>query len=463
MTEKRCRAAYIATDYASTLVGLLLFCLFRWGFSGAVSGFYNSYFEFLCSRGVSATIVLYPLMMLGIYALSGIYIRVTDKSRAEMLLLTLVSVACGALIYFLVALLNDPMPKRRYSYELILAFFAINLGFVYAGRYVVATVIKDRSRRITRRIAVITPDHETDREHVLRAVEGCFGNREIHFMSADAATGEMKEFDRLSRQVRNGATDTIVIAPSSMSAEAMQRLLMPMYRLNIPVYVSPDDRALMTGATVRFQSVEVEPFIDITRSPLPDSVVALKRFSDIIVSAGALAVLSPVILILAVMVRLSGPGPVFYKQERIGYRGKPFRIYKLRTMYPDSEADGPRLSSDNDTRITPPGRILRKYRLDELPNLWNVLRGDMSLVGPRPEREYYIRQIVRTAPYYSLLHQVRPGLTSWGMVKYGYASSVPQMIERLRYDILYIQNLSLTLDLRIIFHTLRTIVRGEGK
>lgn len=132
-------------------------------------------------------------------------------------------------------------------------------------------------------------------------------------------------------------------------------------------------------------------------------------------------------------------------------------------MRPDAEAHGPRLSSETDPRITPLGRVLRKYRLDELPQFWNVLKGDMSLVGPRPERRYFINKIMAEAPCYSLVHQVRPGITSWGMVKYGYASEVAQMVKRLKYDLVYLANMSFIVDLKILIYTVKTVVKGRGK
>ncbi len=202
--------------------------------------------------------------------------------------------------------------------------------------------------------------------------------------------------------------------------------------------------------------------MNITNANIPDSTINLKRLSDIVFSGLALIVLSPVYAAISLMVKLDSPGPVFYRQERIGLHKRPFKIIKFRTMVDGAESDGPALSHKNDTRITRIGAFLRKYRLDEIPQFWNVLKGEMSLVGPRPEREYFIDRIVERVPYYSLIHQVRPGVTSLGMVKYGYASNVDEMIERLAYDLIYIENVSLGVDLKILFHTVSTIAGGKG-
>lgn len=187
-----------------------------------------------------------------------------------------------------------------------------------------------------------------------------------------------------------------------------------------------------------------------------------KRVFDVVCSAIALVVLSPLFLVIAVFIKRDSKGPVIYRQQRLGRLAKPFTILKFRTMYEGAEDGSPQLSAKDDKRITKFGRLLRKYHLDELPQLWNILIGDMSFVGPRPERKYFVDQLVAIAPQYEKLFQVKPGLSSWGMVKFGYASDLSQMVERMNYDLMYIDNMSPIFDFKIMAHTIRTVITGKG-
>lgn len=189
----------------------------------------------------------------------------------------------------------------------------------------------------------------------------------------------------------------------------------------------------------------------------------LKRMLDIILSVAGFIILSPVFIYVAIRVYFSSKGPILYSQERVGYKGRKFHIMKFRSMYVNSEKNGPRLSVDNDERITPWGRTMRKWKLDELPQLWNVLAGEMSIVGPRPEREYFIRQLELNQQPYEHLLQVKPGMTSLGMIKFGYAASLSEMKERMKYDLIYIEKKSFSLDMKIIMGTVKIILMAKGR
>ena len=235
-----------------------------------------------------------------------------------------------------------------------------------------------------------------------------------------------------------------------------------LFALGLPIMISPD-RFNMIQSQVKISDIYGEPLVNISRSSLSDSGKNIKRAIDIIVSIIAIIVLLPLYALVACIIKTTSPGPAFYLQERIGLHNKPFKIIKFRSMIQNAEASGrPQLSSDNDPRITPFGRFMRKYRIDELPQFWNVLKGDMSIVGPRPERKHYIDQITQRVPAYALLHQVRPGITSMGMVKFGYAKNIDEMVERVKYDLMYLDNMSLLNDLKILIYTIKIVFTGRG-
>ena len=231
---------------------------------------------------------------------------------------------------------------------------------------------------------------------------------------------------------------------------------------NLMIRLTPESYDFLMGR-IKLDAVYGTPLIELPTGKLPLWQQVLKRAGDILVSLILLILLIPLILLILFRIRLDSRGPLIYSQERIGRYGRPFRIFKFRSMYSDAEKDGPRLSHDGDDRCTPWGAVMRKWRLDEIPQFVNVLRGEMSIVGPRPERQYYIDQILKMAPYYSRILTVRPGITSWGQVKFGYASDLSQMMERLRFDLIYVENLSLQLDIKIILYTILVLFQGKGK
>lgn len=469
MTQNtRLRILYVLSDYVSTLIALLLFVVARFNYESLAHSV-GSVWTMMSTPMVRLEILLYPFLMLFIYWLTGYYEEVIMKSRIQELLQTLRSTIAGVAAFFLIAMINDLDPDRLHTYRLLLILAGILFGCTYSVRLFVTSLVRKSVHQgsICRRTLIVGSGRKAESMKTrLQAASKVMGLNVCGFVGiepdAEREDGlPVYTFSEAAAHIAGGDIQTVVVIASEKSVAETLDTINFFLPTECSVLVDPEFYQELS-APVRTQNVIGEPLVDVSHPAISGSTANIKRCFDVLASIVALLLLWPVLLIIAVLVKCDSPGPAIYRQQRIGRHKKPFTIYKFRSMYVDSETDGPRLSSDSDPRVTALGRTLRKYRLDELPQFWNVLRGDMSLVGPRPEREFFIRRIIEHAPSYALVQQVRPGLTSWGMVKFGYASSVEDMVKRLRYELIYIDNLSLLLDMRIILYTIKIVITGKG-
>lgn len=454
MKKKSQLFKYLSADYISANLAWFVFNIVRY-YLTAQYGF-SSFAGFIVYIHVMKGQIVIPFGWLILHYYSGYYNKTLGKSRLSEFFTTLATALTGSVVIFFCVLLANLPPSIRIYYEQFSCLFLLSFVFTYIFRLFITghAAKKIRNREwIVRALIIGTGEKAAQIKSLLEKPA---------FAMAYTIPACVDINSDLNRIIKTQDIEELIVALDSGDDSELLNLLYSLYRYNLPVKLPLSYSRLLTGGGMKIKTITGFPLIDVTGNNFSEEGKNIKLMLDKLVSAIVLLLLSPVYLYLAIRVKMDSKGPVFIKQERIGFHGKPFMIYKFRTMREDAEKDGPLLSSENDARITPFGQVMRKYRLDEFPQFWNVLKGDMSLVGPRPERKYYIDQIMKQAPYFYLLHNVRPGITSWGMVKFGYARNIAEMIERMQYDILYYENMSLMLDIKILIYSIKTVCTGKG-
>ena len=472
MINKRAQAfKYLTLDYLSAVLVWVCFFAYRKIYVEPLKFGYSIPLDL--DKNFYLALIFIPIYWLSLYYLSGTYKNVYKKSRLKEMVQTFSQTFLGVLVIFFVLILDDQVANYTDYYLSFLTLVSLQFFITYIPRFILTTRTKYlvKHRIIGFNTLLVGSNDKAFKlyQEIEEAKESVgykflgFVNGAIHPQNNLAQhLKQLGTYAEIAEVVRKYQIDEVIIAIESREHDHLKAIIDELENCEADVKIIPDMYDIITGS-VKMNHLFGIPLIQIKTDLMPAWQMNLKRLIDVVVSLFFLICLSPLYLITAIIVKTGSTGSVFYRQDRVGLHGKAFKIIKFRSMYLDSEAKGPQLAKENDLRITPFGKFMRRTRLDEIPQFYNVLIGEMSLVGPRPERQFYITQIMEHAPHYKHLQKVRPGITSWGQVKFGYAENVEQMLARLKYDIIYIENMSLAVDFKILFFTIATVLQGRGK
>lgn len=471
INKKKLTCRYVCWDWLASLATWFLFFCYRK--NSELQDFCGRFDTIFDDRNFWTGIVLIPLGWVFLYLLAGSYRKAYFKSRVSELGETLLVTLVGSVVLFFATILNDTISSYRTYYNYFFVLFTIQFCLTYVGRLIITTITARQihNRKIGYNTLIIgSHDNACDIYKEIENQELSTGSTIVGFVNVydwsefklAQYTPHLGYYKDVEKVIKDNDIEEVIIAIERSETKMIDNILLLLETINVKIKIIPVMQDLVFG-TIKQEGIWHAPLIEISPEPMPVWQAVTKRLFDIVASVMVIVILSPVYIFTAIMVKCSSPGPVFYRQERIGKHGKPFNMLKFRSMYVNAEDMGPQLSKDDDPRITRWGRFMRKVRLDEIPQFFTVLGGKMSIVGYRPERQYYIDKIVEKAPHYRMLLKIKPGITSWGEVKYGYASTVDEMVERLKYDILYIENMNLAVDVKILIYTVLIVVQGRGK
>lgn len=467
MNKKKLIYRYVFFDFLAAVIVWVLFMMFRRVVNDGV--LFENITIFVPNYNYYTNLALFPIFSIFIHYLSGYYINPIKHSFIIEIFVTLVSTVVISTVIFFLLLLDDNLVSYEYYYYSLFVLIILLFLLTYLFRLLQSQFVRFKFKRGVWKFNTLIVGtgekamkiaEQFEQTQYLNRVVGFIKHKRTkkNFVDGNQIVGYMHNIKEVITKYQ---INEIVIAFDDAEEDEIFNTLNELFEYNTEISFAPRLYEILTGK-VRVNNSFLEPLVSVTQHTMHDWELAHKRFFDIFLSILGMIILLPLFIIIAISIKFDSKGPILYRQERIGYHGLGFNILKFRTMYVGSENGIPQLSSADDNRITKTGRVLRRYRLDELPQLMNVLKGEMSIVGPRPEREFFINQIKKEAPYYCLLYRIRPGLTSWGPIKLGYADTVDKMIERLNYDILYLENMSIFTDIKILVSTIKILIRGEG-